>query len=262
VELEPTNWRHFFRLGHASWGDERLSAAASTLALYPDFAFAHFQIAMVYVARGDLREAEIVLRQGAAVQDRQVARGDRYPALGLHWLLGLVRLAQADIDEAIQEFSREETLADANRLYGREYEMSAVHGRGACLMRLGLHAEAVTCFERALELYPDHAQSHLGVAAALRATGSPGRALQASERLPAIVKTLAQTRPIEAALVESQILADGGQSAAASALLRKCLASAPPGFAGWTIPVEPCLLQLSGTKAFTEVLQALAERAG
>jgi adenylate cyclase len=36
VLLEPTNWRHFFRLGHAAWGDERLRAAASTLALYPD----------------------------------------------------------------------------------------------------------------------------------------------------------------------------------------------------------------------------------
>ena len=101
VALEPTNWRHFFRLGHASWGDERLRAAANTLALYPDFAFAHFQTAMVHVARGHSREAETVLRQGAAVQDRQIARGDRYPALGLHWMLGLVRLAQGDVDEAL-----------------------------------------------------------------------------------------------------------------------------------------------------------------
>src|SRR5262245_13814998 len=58
VAVEPTSWRHFFRLGHASWGEERLRAAAHMLALYPDFAFAHFQIAMVHVARGDLREAE------------------------------------------------------------------------------------------------------------------------------------------------------------------------------------------------------------
>src|SRR5262249_766023 len=90
--IEPTNWRHFFRLGHAGWGSERLRAAANMLALYPDFAFAHFQVAMVHVARGHLREAEAVLRQGAAVQDRQISRGDRYPALGLHWMLGLVRL--------------------------------------------------------------------------------------------------------------------------------------------------------------------------
>jgi hypothetical protein len=51
---------------------------------------------MVHVARGHLAEAERVLRHGTAVQDRQIARGERYPALGLHWLLGLVRLAQDD----------------------------------------------------------------------------------------------------------------------------------------------------------------------
>ena len=37
-----------------------------------------------------------MLQHGTAVQDRQIARGERYPALGLHWLLGLVRLAQDD----------------------------------------------------------------------------------------------------------------------------------------------------------------------
>src|SRR6185503_9989859 len=125
VALEPANWRHFFRLGHASWGDERLRAAANTLALYPDFAFAHFQVAMVHVARSHLSDAEAVLRQGAAVQDRQIARGERYPGLGLHWLLGLVRLAQDDIEEALEEFDRERALAQPHRLYGREYTMHA-----------------------------------------------------------------------------------------------------------------------------------------
>ena len=100
VAIEPSSWRHLFRLGHASWGDQRLRAANRMLALYPDFAFAHFQTAMVYVARDDLSQAESVLRHGAAVQDRQIARGERYPALGLHWLLGLVRLALNDVDDA------------------------------------------------------------------------------------------------------------------------------------------------------------------
>src|SRR5262249_56702943 len=74
VAIEPGNWRHLFRLGHASWGDERLRAGAATLALYPDFAFSFFQSAMVHVARGRLAEAERVLRHGAAVQDRQIGR--------------------------------------------------------------------------------------------------------------------------------------------------------------------------------------------
>jgi DNA-binding winged helix-turn-helix (wHTH) protein/Tfp pilus assembly protein PilF len=261
VTLEPSNWRHHFRLGHASWGDERTRAASHTLSLYPDFAFAHFQVAMVHVARGHLREAETVLRQGAAVQDRQVARGDRYPALGLHWLLGLVRLADGDVDEAVQEFSREEARADPHRLYGREYAMSAVHARGACLLRAGRHADAIACFERALALNPDHAQSHIGLVLAFRATDSSDRAQDASARLAPILKTLTDARPIAAALVESQMLVMEGQPDAACAVLCRCLEAAPPGFAGWTIPVEPLLVQLHGTQAFAATLAQLAERA-
>ena len=64
--------------------------------LYPDFPFAHFEAAMVYIARGALDRAESVLREGTIVQDRQAHLRQRYPAKGLHWLLGLVRLAQGD----------------------------------------------------------------------------------------------------------------------------------------------------------------------
>jgi DNA-binding winged helix-turn-helix (wHTH) protein/tetratricopeptide (TPR) repeat protein len=261
VALEPSNWRHFFRLGHASWGDERLRAAHNTLTLYPDFAFAHFQMAMVHVARGHLREAETVLRQGAAVQDRQMARGDRYPGLGLHWLLGLVRLTQGDHDEALAEFDREMTLANLNRLYGREYKMSALHARGVCLLGSGRAAEAITAFENALELYPDHAQTHLALSLAFRTAGSSGRADLARTKLTEVLGTLAESRPIEAKLVESQWLTADGQFDRAAATLRALLETAPPGFAAWTLPVDPVFRQLHGTQGFTVALQTLAERA-
>jgi DNA-binding winged helix-turn-helix (wHTH) protein/Flp pilus assembly protein TadD len=261
VALEPTNWRHFFRLGHASWGEERLRAAANTLALYPDFAFAHFQTAMVHVARGHLREAETVLRQGAAVQDRQIGRGDRYPALGLHWLLGSVRLAQDDVTEALRELDRERQLAEPHRLYGREYEMNSLYGQGACLLRIGRLEEATDCFQRALLLYPDHVQSHLGLSIALRTMGSPDAADMTSRKIRAILETLAATRPIEAAIVHSQLLAVEGRLQDAGAMLCKALDDAPPGFAGWTLPIEPFLLQLTGTQSFTSARARLAERA-
>jgi DNA-binding winged helix-turn-helix (wHTH) protein/Flp pilus assembly protein TadD len=261
VALEPSNWRHFFRLGHAAWGDERLRAAANTLALYPDFAFVHFQMAMVHVARGHLREAETVLRQGAAVQDRQIGRGDRYPALGLHWLLGSVRLAQADAQEALRELDRERDLAEPHRLYGREYEMNALQGRGACLLRVGNIDEAADCFRRALVLYPDHAQSTLGLSVALRAMGSPDAADAACRKARAILGTLAMTRPIEAAIVHSQVLAVEGKTQEAGAVLCKALDDAPPGFTAWTVPIEPLLLQLTGTTSFTAALGRLAARA-
>ena len=195
------------------------------------------------------------------MQDRQIGRGDRYPALGLHWLLGLVRLAQDDLEEALHELDREQNLAAPNRLYGREYEMNAVYARGACLLRGARPAEAIDCFRRALELYPQHAQSHLGLALAFEATGSRERAESTSRTLQGIVSTLAATRPFEAALVESQILAAEGQARGASAVLCTLLENAPPGFAAWTIPVEPFLHQLTGSHEFATILTRLADRA-
>src|SRR4029077_1812973 len=172
-------------------------AANNTLALYPDFAFAHFQMAMVHVARGHLREAETVLRQGAAVHDRQVARGDRYPGLRLHWLLGLVRLTQGDHAEALSEFDRELHLANPHRLYGREYQMSAHHARGVCLLGIGKTADAIAALEDALAVYADHAPTHIALASAFRAAGSLNRAESSRHTLTAILHRLAESRPIE-----------------------------------------------------------------
>jgi DNA-binding winged helix-turn-helix (wHTH) protein/tetratricopeptide (TPR) repeat protein len=261
VALESGSWRHFFRLGHASWGDERLRAVDNTLALYPDFAFAHFQMAMVHVARGHLREAETVLRQGAAVQDRQISRGDRYPALGLHWLLALVRLAQDDVGEALEELDREQQLAQPHRLYGREFEMNSLFGRGACLLRLGRVEEAADAFRRALTLYPDHAQSTLGHHVASRAMGDKDAAAAAWRKAASILTTLSRARPTEAAIVRSHMLAIDDDAPHADAVLCKALDDAPPGFAGWTLPVEPLLAQLTRGTALTKTLSRLSERA-
>ena len=107
VALEPRYWGNQFRLAHAAWGEERLQALGRARDLYQDFPFVHFEMAMVHIARGDLDRAEPVLREGTVVQDRQADRKQRYPAKGLHWLLGLVRLASGDTGEALKEFERE-----------------------------------------------------------------------------------------------------------------------------------------------------------
>jgi tetratricopeptide (TPR) repeat protein len=216
---------------------------------------------MVHVARGHLAEAETVLRQGAAVQDRQIGRGDRYPALGLHWLLGSVRLAQGDVAEALREFERERQLAEPHRLYGREYETSSLCGRGASLLEIGSTEEAAECFQRALSISPAHAQSGLGLSVSLRAMGSHDAADVARRRVQAALDTLTVTRPIEAALVRAQMLVIDKAPEEANAVLCKALDLAPPGFAAWTLPIEPHLLQLVGTTSFTPALTALSERA-
>ena len=263
VAIDPSNWRHLFRLGHASWGEQRLRAAVRTLALYPDFAFAHFQTAMVYVARGDLAQAESVLRHGAAVQDRQIARGERYPALGLHWLLGLVRLAQGDTADALVEFERERSLAEPHRLYGLEYAMYAAQGQGMALLHDGRFGEALDSFARAIQIFPDHAQSHLGRALALRSLRLPGdpHSDNAFAAVEQALTTLDRARPIEAALVRGQLLAARDDRDLAVAAFRRTVTTAPPGFAAWTLPIEPFARQLKDTHGFSDVLIELARRA-
>lgn len=261
VALDPDNWRHLFRLGDASWGEERLRAAAQTLACYPDFAFTHFQMAMVHVARGDLAQAETVLRQGAAVQDRQIGRGERYPALGLHWLLALVRLAENDVEEALGELARERELAQPHRLYGREYAMSVHQAEGACLLRQRKHRDAIAAFERALDLYPHHGPSTVGLALALRAIGSREAAEHARSRAGAAADVMDHTRPFEAAMVRSLAHVADGDAATAADTLMTALDAAPRGYALWTIPVEPLFWQVVETQPFKAVLARLAERA-
>lgn len=241
VALEPGNWRHLFRLGHASWGDERLRASTATLALYPDFAFAYFQGAMVHVARGHLTEAERLLRHGAAIQDRQIDRGERYPALGLHWLLGLVRLAQNDRTEAIDEFDRERALAQPHRLYGREYTMQAHLAHGAALLRSGRRDAAIQSFNSALALYPLHPFGHLGLALANGAVFDPS--------------------VVHDPLMRGVALAACGRTEEAEATLLAYLDQAPPGFAGWWLPLEPFVRQDTDRPGLTAVLARLAERA-
>ena len=104
-------------------------------------------------------------------------------------------------------------------------------------------------------------QSNLGLSVALRAMGSQDAADATWRKTRAILDTLAATRPIEAAIVHSQLLAVDGKPEDAGAILCKALDEAPPGFAAWTLPIEPFLLQLAGTEAFTSALTRLSERA-
>ena len=56
-------------------------------------------------------------------------------------------------------------------------------------------------------------------------------------------------------------LAIANQPEDASRLLLQMLTDAPPGFAGWSLPVAPLLRDLVETPSFTAVRQALSDRA-
>jgi DNA-binding winged helix-turn-helix (wHTH) protein/tetratricopeptide (TPR) repeat protein len=261
VALEPRYWGNQFRLAHAAWGEERLQALARTIDLYRDFPFVHFEMAMVHIARGHLDRAEPVLREGTIVQDRQADRKQRYPAKGLHWLLGLVRLASGDTSEAQREFQRELT-SGTGQLYAAEFAMNAHDGAGFAFLRAGEAAGAVEQFRRALELFPEHARSLVGMGAALAAARDTAGANAAFNRTTAAIEALRRGgRSSEATLAEAMLHAVRGDTGRALQSLTMLLDRPDMPFSGWTIPIEPLLETVRKHPDFDRVGERLAERA-
>lgn len=262
VALDPHDWMHLFILGHASWGDERLRAQARSIAHYADFAFAHFSMAMVHVARNEVAAAERVLREGTAIQDRQLGRPQRLPASGLHWLLGCARLRQGDADEALREFDLEIGHARNDHLYAQEYTAASQLGRGFAFIDRGRRDAARDSFSAVLRTHPDQARAHLGLALI---AGTEGRDPEKETALARAEKAMVELdkggRIAEAAVTRASALVLRGRADEAVAQLGGLLNEPPVAFAGWTIPVEPLLEPLAGSGGFQRILTRLADRA-
>jgi DNA-binding winged helix-turn-helix (wHTH) protein/tetratricopeptide (TPR) repeat protein len=261
VALEPGYWGNQFRLAHAEWGEDRLRTLARALELYPDFPFAHFEAAMVHIARGALDRAESVLREGTIVQDRQANLRQRYPAKGLHWLLGLVRLAKRDPKEARAEFDREIAVGPT-QLYAAEFAMNAYDGAGFVELETGDAAGAVRMFRKALELFPEHARSLVGLGAALAASGDKRAADAAFKHATGAIDALRQGgRGSEATIAGAFMHAVCGRSEEAIASLRRLVDRPELPFTGWTIPIEPLFASLRQRADFQGLLATLARHA-
>lgn len=261
VALEPRYWGNQFRLAHAAWGEERLQALGRARDLYQDFPFVHFEMAMVHIARGHLDRAEPVLREGTVVQDRQADRKQRYPAKGLHWLLGLVRLASGDTSEALKEFERE-ISSGTWQLYGREFAMNAHDGAGFAHLHAGAPEAAIEQFKKALELFPDHARSLVGLGAAFHAAGDASGAQAALATATTAIDSLRRGgRASEATLAEAMHHAVRGDTDRAFETLHALLDKPDMPFSGWTVPIEPLLHPLRREPEYQRVTGRLAERA-
>jgi tetratricopeptide (TPR) repeat protein len=216
---------------------------------------------MVHVARRELGTAEEILRQGIAVRQRAAVTADRFPANGLHWLLGLIRLAEGDASGARVEFDRELT-APGSRMYGPEYAMDAYDGHGFVCLASGDFVGAEAMFEKALAQYPDHARSIIGLAKAYAGRGRRDAAQSALDRAGRALDELRENgRTAEAAMATAFAMAAAGRRDEAIAVLTTLLADSPPGFAGWTIPIEPLLADLRSQPSFRAICARLADRA-
>jgi tetratricopeptide (TPR) repeat protein len=261
VALEPGYWGNQFRLAHAEWGEGRLRSLGKAMELYPDFPFAHFEAAMVHIARGDLERAESILREGTIVQDRQANLKQRYPAKGLHWLLGLVRLARGDQREAREEFDREIAFG-ANQLYAAEFNMNAYDGAGFGALASGNADEAVAMFKRALGLFPEHARSLVGLAAALTASRDRDGARSAFDHATKAIEALRRGgRTREATMAEAFMHAVQGRADEAIVALKRLVEKPELPFSGWTAPIEPLFASLRDRADFQEILATLAHNA-
>ena len=261
VALDPGYWGHYFRLGHALWGEDRLRALARAMELYPDFPFVHFEAAMVHIARGALDLAASVLREGTIVQDRQAHLRQRFPAKGLHWMLGLVLVAQGHPAEALSEFERE-IAGGAGQLYAPEFAMNACDGAGFVHLQAGDAEAAAAMFRRALERFPEHARTLVGLGAALALAGDEPEAERTFACARGAIGALRRGgRASEATLAEAFLHAVTGRDAEAIDRLRSLVERPELPFTGWTIPIEPLLAPLRGAPAYAAVAARLAKNA-
>jgi len=261
IALQPEYWGHHFRLGHAAWGQERLDALARCLQLYPAFPFAYFQMAMVHVARQALDKARRVLEEGIALQERLGAGRSRFPANGLHWMLGSILLARGDAAGARVEFEREDK-GDHQTLYAREYAVAALNGQGWVLLDAGEPARAEAAFRASLQAYPEQVRPHLGLALVAQKRRQAAAADDARAAARHAIEELRHGgRSVEASLMAAaENMVEERHEHAVDAL-ESLLLQTEHGPAGWTVPIEPFFRPLRGSKRFSEVLRRLAERA-
>ena len=260
--LEPTSWRHHFRLGIATWGEERLRASDRTLALFPDFAPARFLAAMVFTARQAYAPA-MQAAAGAATQARQAGlEGVPFPSIGLHWLHGLLLLREGRLGPAIVAFAREIDETHQPRVYATEFRVNAQVGAGFAHLAAADPAGASDAFRAALATLPGNGRALLGLHQALMHTSLASEAPRLLSHVDrAIAELVAGGRPGEAALITAASQAVRGDVEGACTTLRRLLEVAPAGQTGWQIPIDPALATLRATPPYDDVAAMLAARA-
>lgn len=264
VTIEPSNWRHHFRLAVVGWGEERLRAAHRTLALLPGFALAHWLAATVYVARQAIDLADRELAAGCTAQQENEDAG-RFSGVALHWLRGVVWLARGDRRAALQAFERELAAEAKGHLYARECAANTWYAIGALRLHHAQRAEARTAFEQALERVPAHpmARAALGWVSRHASDGVGRRTLPPPHACGdgSRADAFDAAAPFDVVMAQAVRLTLDSAAPAAVTIVDRALATAPPGSAGWILPIEPLIQAHASAATWRPVLARLRARA-
>jgi DNA-binding winged helix-turn-helix (wHTH) protein/Tfp pilus assembly protein PilF len=246
--IQPHNWLHLLRLSFGTWGTERLDAVQRTIAEAGECPLARVLAAMVYVARGVPDEARRELDAGLMdVDDDGSDAHAPFSVVALYWLSGLLHLARGDDAGAMRAFERELAREPLGHLYARECAAQTWYAIGACHLRRSDTAAAREAFEQAISRVPRHAMAHAGLTLL-----APGGARTLPPHLP---------ETMDLALARAVLLVAQDDTPGAVARVAAALDAAPPGNAGWLIPIEPLLDVPHAPDAWRSVLSRLRRRA-
>jgi len=244
VDIDPLDWRHAMRLSYVSWGETRLRAARRVLTLCPGLALAHYLMATVFVARDALDAALGLLQEGCAAQDAQLTSTSGYPGVALHLHRARVLAATGDVDAAIEELTRELDAPHDGQIYARECTANTLYTLGALQQRQRRRDAAAAAFREALTVLPGH----------LFATAALGGDVPIRSRRQ-------DPRTIDVSMAHAIGLARAGRHPEAAETCADALSQAPPGCAGWVLPVEPTLNSSARLDIWAPALAILRNRA-
>lgn len=260
--LEPENWRHHYRLAYGTWGEERLRAVDRTLALMPGFAPARMLACMVFVARGTIDRAEREAAIGVEAQRQNQADHTPLPAVGFHWLRGMILAAKGDRAAALACFAEEIDGGKSGHVYAREFVVNARVAAGFTALEQRDLERASASFAAALTDAPGHPKASVGMYAIAAASNDHGVIDQCRQETVAAIHELRRSeRHTEAALVSAGAQIVQGHTGEAAEALDRLLASSPAGPAGWIIPIDPMLAAIRETPAKQALFARLAARA-
>jgi len=260
--LEPENWRHHYRLAYGAWGEERLRAVDRTLALMPGFAPARMLACMVFVARGTIDRADREASIGVEAQRQNLSDHTPLPAVGFHWLRGMILAAKGDRAAALACFAEEIDAGQSGHVYAREFVVNARVAAGFTRFEQRDLEGASALFAAALADAPGHPKAAVGMYA-IAAGSNDQHAIDRcrQDTVAAIHELRRSERHTESALVSAGAQIVQGRTSEAAAALDVLLASSPAGPAGWIIPIDPMLAAIREDPAKQALFARLAARA-